>query len=558
MASQNAQEEKNKIAIYSRKSKFTGRGESVENQIATCKNYVALNFPEIHEENIVIFEDEGYSGGNTNRPQFQAMQAALKTHGYKALVCYRLDRISRNIADFMKLREMLKALNVDFVSTVEQFDTRTPMGEAMLSIVMVFSELERKTTAERIRDNMLELAKTGRWLGGMTPLGYQSQEVSYTHNDDDRKRKMFKLTIIPEEAIIVKKIFALFLETQSLTAVEKYLMIHHFKTKNDLDFSRFSLKAILRNPVYLIADEEAWRFFQDREIEVFAEKELFDGRRGVMAYNKTEKFTNGNRYHVMSEWIVAVGKHKGMITGTDWCRAQALLDRNTSKAYRKPKSTVALLSGFVRCAYCNAYMRPKQTQVYTPMGQPKFTYLCETKAKTASHNCAMKNANGNELDRLVCEQICQLPEETSEFIKTLEKTKQTAIGINQKREDELELLRKNFARQEKMISNLTNALSMVSIAQEYKPVLERIQAMLQSQDAIREKMREIESDITQDDLSEIDLETAKQSLMSFSKIYESMKLEEKRDALRMLISAVIWNGKDAQLILTGAENPKMK
>ncbi len=92
------------------------------------------------------------------------------------LVCYRLDRISRNVSDFSALIEELNDRNISFVCIKEEFDTSKPMGKAMMYIASVFAQLERETIAERVRDNMLMLARTGRWLGGTTPLGYTSEK----------------------------------------------------------------------------------------------------------------------------------------------------------------------------------------------------------------------------------------------------------------------------------------------------------------------------------------------------------------------------------------------
>ena len=164
--------------IYSRKSKFTGKGESIENQIELCRQYIAMHFGEEAAENVLVYEDEGFSGGNLERPQFKKMMKDSQKIAFAAIVVYRLDRISRNIGDFAKLIEDLGDRHIDFISIREQFDTSSPMGRAMMYIASVFSQLERETIAERIRDNMHELSKTGRWLGGTTPTGYASESLS--------------------------------------------------------------------------------------------------------------------------------------------------------------------------------------------------------------------------------------------------------------------------------------------------------------------------------------------------------------------------------------------
>lgn len=174
--------------IYSRKSKFTGKGESIENQIELCRQYIAMHFGEKAAENVLVYEDEGFSGGNLERPQFKKMMKDSQKIAFAAIVVYRLDRISRNIGDFAKLIEDLGDRHIDFISIREQFDTSSPMGRAMMYIASVFSQLERETIAERIRDNMHELSKTGRWLGGTTPTGYASESLSSVTVDGKVKK----------------------------------------------------------------------------------------------------------------------------------------------------------------------------------------------------------------------------------------------------------------------------------------------------------------------------------------------------------------------------------
>ena len=104
-----------KIAIYSRKSKFTGKGESIENQIELCKQYIRAHYLNCKNEDILIYEDEGFSGKNTERPEFKRMMAEARAKKFSAIVCYRLDRISRNIGDFAKLIAAESASNARII-----------------------------------------------------------------------------------------------------------------------------------------------------------------------------------------------------------------------------------------------------------------------------------------------------------------------------------------------------------------------------------------------------------------------------------------------------------
>ena len=132
------------IAIYSRKSRYTGKGESIGNQIDLCREYIRTHYGDAAAQHAVVFEDEGFSGGNLNRPDFKKMMTAAKERKIRAIVVYRLDRISRNISDFSSLIEELGRLGIDFVSIRESFDTSSPMGRAMMYIASVFSQLERE------------------------------------------------------------------------------------------------------------------------------------------------------------------------------------------------------------------------------------------------------------------------------------------------------------------------------------------------------------------------------------------------------------------------------
>ena len=380
------------IAIYSRKSRFTGKGESIGNQVELCKAYICGHYGEAALDYTVIYEDEGFSGGDLNRPDFKKMMDDAKRHRFHAIVVYRLDRISRNISDFAGLIEELARLDIAFVSIKEQFDTGTPMGRAMMYIASVFSQLERETIAERIRDNMHELAKTGRWLGGTTPTGYASEEVRSIHIDG-KSRKACRLKLIPEEAEVIKTIYDLYMETDSQTITEAELIKRGLKTKNNKYFTRFSIKSILQNPVYMIADEDAYNYFVRVKSDLFSDREAFDGVHGIMAYNRTcQEKGRTTKFLSPEEWIVAVGLHPGIIPGKVWADVQESLERNKNKSYHRPRSNEALLTGLLYCT-CGSRMYPKLSQRKTPDGKQVYTYVCKMKERSRRTVCNSKNVN---------------------------------------------------------------------------------------------------------------------------------------------------------------------
>lgn len=516
-----------KVAIYSRKSKFTGKGESIGNQIELCKQSIHLSYPDLSDDDILIFEDEGFSGGNTNRPQFQEMLKQCRQRQIRCIVCYRLDRISRNVGDFSSLIDELNRLDITFNSISEKFDTTSHMGRAMMYIASVFAQLERETIAERIRDNMLELAKDGRWLGGNPPTGYKSVETVGSVTIDGKKRKARKLEVISEESEIVKLIYAKFLEFNSLTKTETYLIQNNCLTKTGKYFSRFAIKNILTNPVYLIADEIAWNYFEIKEVDIFSEQSEFNGQYGIMAYNKTsQQVGRANEIRDMKEWIIAVGKHKGIVNGHDWVEVQKLLEQNKSKSYRKPKSNVALLSGLIFCGKCGGYMRPKLSQRKNKDGELIYDYLCELKEKSKSQKCDMKRSNGNELDKLVCEEIKKLTEDKSAFTTMLKK-EQKSLNINDASyQEKLKSLRKSKSDNEAKIKSLVLSLTQSENTPAHSYILQEINELDEKTKALQTQIKEYEDLAKTSVMSDTEFEGLADMLLSFAKSFDGMSIEQ--------------------------------
>lgn len=155
---------KARVAIYVRVSTlYQVDKDSLPMQKKDLIAYASLI---LNTDDYVIFEDAGYSGKNTDRPKFQEMMSQIRQGVFTHLLVWKIDRISRNLLDFASMYNELKELGVIFVSKNEQFDTSTAMGEAMLKIILVFAELERNMTSERVTATMISRANNGLWNGG--------------------------------------------------------------------------------------------------------------------------------------------------------------------------------------------------------------------------------------------------------------------------------------------------------------------------------------------------------------------------------------------------------
>lgn len=538
------------IAIYSRKSKFTGKGESIENQIQLCKDYATTHFEDVEFR---IYEDEGFSGGNTDRPQFKQLLEDIKARKINVLMCYRLDRISRNVSDFSSTLEMLEKYNVSFVSIKEQFDTSSPMGRAMTYISSVFSQLERETIAERIRDNMIQLAKTGRWLGGITPTGYKSREIT-SIDINNKPRKMYALEVIPNEAETVKIIFDKFIEFKSITKLEYYLIQNDIKTKNNKNYCIASIKLILTNPVYVQADSLTYDYLISKGYAIYSLQNEFTGHNGLMAYNRTKQTKKTNiSLKDASEWVIAIGQHEPIVTSSVWLQAQEIINRNKDKSIRRVKSTEALLSGLLRCQCCGSYMRPKKNRKSADGTHWHYYYICELKEKSQGKKCNVKNVPGHTLDKAIIKEIKSLSYDSSVLSDKLNKDKIVISTSQESLEKSIKATEKQIETLEleisKLISNLSESEN--SIANKY--ILNEINVKGAEVERLQSLVAKKRQEQQATDMQTLNIDLMQHTLSQISSI-ENASIELQRSCLKSIIENITWDGKDAHINLFGSKS----
>ena len=522
-----------KIAIYSRKSKFTGKGESIQNQIQLCKEYANNHFDATE---ILIYEDEGFSAKNTNRPQFKKMTEDAKSGLFSVLICYRLDRISRNISDFSNLIEFLTAQKIDFVSIREQFDTSTPMGRAMMFITSVFAQLERETIAERIKDNMYQLARTGRWLGGICPTGFKSEPISYIDSNLKEKR-MYRLTPVIEEIETVKLIYDKYQEFHSLSKLETFCLKNNITSRNNKNLQKSSLADILSNPVYTTADEYSYDYFERNGADIANDPNEFNGEYGIIGYNKKLVTDKISKKKSVTDWIIAVGRHEGIISGSDWVSVQNIMEKNKLKAPRKSTSTKALLSGLIECGSCGSFFRVGYGSTKED-GERYYYYRCNMKDLSRRDRCNIKNLSGEKFDDIVVEKIKSLV--IPRILKSMEKDEKGAGNV-------LSLIRENKSKinaNKRGIDNLLKRLALNEDEAISTYLLDEIKKLHNEISALDLKINELENSDVKVDYSKL-----KDKLVNFSQIIDYSSFEEKKSLINSLIKRIIWDGHKLTLII---------
>lgn len=551
--------EKIRIAIYSRKSKYSDKGDSVGNQVEIAMKYINEHYPrDKYEVEIVIYEDDGFSGGNIDRPRFRQFLIEENKKPFNILICYRLDRISRNIADFSNLMNHITELGTSFVSIKEKFDTKTPMGRAMMYIASVFAQLEREVIAERIRDNMIELAKTGRWLGGPTPTGYGSKRIEMVDvyeegecNILEKKKKTASMLVpIEEEIKLIEEIGYKFLELKSLNKLEAYFLQNNICSRNNLDYSVSTLRRILVNPVYAPNDLDVLEYFKRKGVKIYAEgdRAKFDGKYGLMGYGKRD----GKKDTDVKDWIVSVGLHPPAFKkGIVWVRIQDLLEKNKEKRYRADCKHDFLFSGLLRCSECGSYMRPKVSE-----GE-RFYYTCELKEKSRGSRCQGKNISGLALDRLMMQKLEEIFVPSSEIYKELSQMAIKKERIDSEgREEELKKKLKNIAES---IKNLIDKLKYMDV-EVVEFINEELKKLKQEKKQIEDELLHIQQG-KQNEISFQSEESKTASLIldiidNCLKTFEYLDIKSKKDILRILIEDMRGNGQnvDVKILNTKINN----
>lgn len=537
------------IAIYSRKSKYSEKGESIDNQIQFCKDYADIHFKNV-DKKYYIYTDEGFSAATTKRPEFQKLIDTLSTGEIQVLMCYRLDRINRNVSDFSKTLDLLEKYSVSFISATENFDTTTPIGKAMIYIASVFAQLERETTAERVRDNMLALSRTGRWLGGNAPFGYKSEACTYI-DDEFKERQLYKLVSKGNELEFVNFLFYKYLETKSLSKLETYCLENHIETPNHCEYTKSSIAAILENPTYCIADQDAYEHFSLLGCMIANDKTDFNGEYGILCYNRTKHHAGSKqKKRAKHEWIIAIGKHKGIINGKNFALVQTQIMKNKMNAApRNGTSKIALLSGNILCNNCGSKMRIKS--VKRNGNKVNFYYACELKVLSKGTRCQMDNINGADFDvdvlNLITSQLLNgINYETVKYY--IHQKENVIMESNFSLYKNKSKLEKDYKNNELSIQNLVKQLSKTS-----SPVLIKyITTQLNDLDLTQKKLLEEINELDQlDDLniSQVDLSERYRKLTDINYLIQNAELSELKLVIKNLVNSISWNGNKAEITL---------
>ena len=280
-----------RCAVYTRKSTDEGLDKafnSLDAQREACAAYV---LSQQHEGWVLLpdlYDDGGFSGGSMDRPALQQLMADVTSGKIDVVVVYKIDRLTRSLADFAKIVDVLDAAEASFVSVTQAFSTTTSMGRLTLNVLLSFAQFEREVGAERIRDKVAASKAKGMWMGGGVPLGYEAIER--------------KLVIVPEEAATVRHIMERYLQVSSIRAfvheledegiVSKRRTSRNGRHSGGHPFRRGAVLWLLRNPVYVGKVRHRDKIYPG-EHEAIVSRELFDAVQEKLANHASEGSAGG-------------------------------------------------------------------------------------------------------------------------------------------------------------------------------------------------------------------------------------------------------------------------
>ncbi|MDM0481072.1 recombinase family protein [Clostridium perfringens] len=482
-----------KIAIYIRKSvKGDENSISLEAQTEVIKHY----FKDKNE--FVVYKDDGFSGGNTNRPAFQELMADAMEGKFDTVACYKLDRIARNTLDFLTTFNTLKEYGIDLICVEDKYDPSTPAGRLMMTLLASLAEMERENIKQRVSDSMLNLARSGRWTGGNTPFGYKVVTIDggkYLELEDEEN---------------IKYIFNEFINGKSI-----------FKLAREFNFGKKKISRILRNITYLKSSKNANIYLkQVLSYEVVGEPNGY----GYLPYGQNKVI--GGKIVRNNDKIATVSKHKAVIDLDTFIRTQERL--KTFEGKRAPRiSNKSFLAQMVKCGCCGAnmlivlgYKRKDGTR--------KLYFACPNK-------CGNSFKDIIEVENDVLNSLKNV-----NFFNEINKNKSIVNKDNSKIKKSMI---KELEEKKKILDGLMDKLALVDSTLA-NVIIEKMNSVNVDINDLQDKIDLLEKEEIASSYNKEDFKLKEENRKHFIEEFENMSMEEKQNAIRGIINNIVWDGEN--------------
>lgn len=490
-------------AIYARQSLDKKDSLSIETQIELCKLETSGN-------DIRVYIDKGFSGKNTNRPQFTKMMEDVENGFVSKVIVYKLDRLSRSLLDFAAMIDQFKRCGVEFLSTREKFDTSTPIGNAMLSIIMVFAQLERETIQIRVRDSFQARSERGAY-DAIAPYGYQKTKAIV------QGKTISTLDIEERTTPVVQELFHTYaFSDKSLGSMAKDLNARSIPSPSGAKWDSGKISRIMSNPIYVKADADIYRFYKNTGIRLTNSIDDFLGENGCVTYGAWDH--SRRKFSQMESLSLSIGLHPGIIPSDTFLRCQQKLSSNTHIG-NEGKGKYTWLTGSLKCGYCNHAMRV----VASGRCIPRIT--CSGKTNYGICSQHEKRWILSEVEASI----------ERELLKMVNKKQKLAIKSQPQEDVQQQRLKIQIAKSETKIENLLNAIAEANdISAKY--LNEKISSLEREKQQLKKEMQLYQND-----------KKNQQDMMQFGDIlllWDKLSLDQKRQVGKLMIEKIqVYNEK---------------
>lgn len=500
--------------IYVRQSIVKEDSISLDTQVDYCKR-------ELKEgEKFKVYRDQK-SGKDTNRQHFQEMIEDIQSGLVDTVIVYKIDRISRSVYDFGQIMRLFEKYKVEFVSYIEKFDTTTAMGQAMLQIVMVFAELERKTIQLRISDNYYARGKAGRYLGGKPPFGYDKEKIKMDG------KKTYQYTENLEQSELVKSLFEMYYNDNDMSYGKMAQWINEdtkYKTTRGNGWSSNTISRIIRNPAFTYATAEVYLYLKDKGCIMNHEVEDFIGKNGLYWYTEGGKERKKNEENP-ADTYVTIAPHKPFIEAGIWLACQLKADKN-QQIKNNGKGTYSFLSGLMKCGYCGL----AATVANREKGEHKLT--CGGKKR---HSC-----NGVSTSILLEEVENHVGSQLLQHLQEKVANSLSGISENENADNkELNQLNIELIKVNEEIDNLVEAVATagVTVARHYNAKIEKL-------DKVRERITKKILSLKVDNKEVLSTEQIQECIDN----WDGYDFDRKKEIVQLFIKVVTITDNEIQII----------
>ena len=497
-----------RLALYTRVSTIeqSEEGYSIDEQERLLRSWAEKNNYEVYK----CYSDRGISGKDIkNRPALKELLKDAEEKKFDMVISWKINRISRKLADVLKIVDILEKNDITFKSYSEPFETDTPAGKMQFQMMALIGEFERGTIAQNVKMGMCAKAKSGEWCGGRV-LGYDLVPID---SQEGAKRKKNRLTINEKEAEAVRFIFNEYVNGKGYKAITNQLNKLSYKTKKGNDFSVGSIREILTNPVYI----------------------------GKVRYNVRQNWSEKRRRNINANPIITDGIHEPIIEEGLWDKVQAIMESKKGKPSRIYDGEYPL-TGILKCPKCGAGMVISRTTNKLADGTKKRIayYCCGAWKNKGTSVCNSNTIRVDKANEYVFNRI-------SELLSNEKMVKSIVNNINKERHKKINPAKKELERIDKELEKIDR--KKTKLFEAYEEDLISKEEFKERKDELNKRAKSLQEEkepllvTLSDDVSEeIPYGFIKSILENFSKVLtESATREQQKKLLHMIISEITIN-----------------